>query len=607
MLAGSEGLRPYFQRELRSLREQATRFAQDHPNVARELGLSKGRSRDPQVELLIQSFAWLTGRLNFRLDEDRALIPNLLLGLLYPHLQAPQPCMAVAQIQVKPDGANFADGWVLKRGRQIFTTAVTTGGGEVDCRFSAVYDTPLLPLRVAHVHLANANSFAGIERAGAKPVLSVLRARIERIGDEDIRNFDLSRLRLHIADQAYDLYELLREHCTGIAVRGGGGQPSQILSADTIRWLGYAKDEAALPFNAQTHPGFRLLQEYFAFRDKFLFFDIEGMAPVDAGGQLELLFLLDNPTSARLNIEPGSLRLNCVPLVNLYPQRMEPVRLDHRNYEYRLVGDVSRHRFCEIHTLTDLAALQADGSERELAPYFAASRYDQVVEHDYFYLARRSLSPLPGIAGTELYLSFLDLNLSLGLPPGDAIIGRALCTNRRLPEHLGPTDPLELEGAGPVDHIHLLAKPTAHRSPRVLGNEPWALLAQLSPNFLSLSEHSDALGALKRMLGMHSASDSPLNLREIDGLEELNCTPSVRPLRGKDGGWLGMARGLQLHLTVNDHAFEHGSALLFGEVLQRFFSLYAAANSFTCLRLSDGKPQGVHKQWPPMAGDRIVL
>jgi len=604
-------LEQYFRNELRGLREDAAQFAEHHPGIARDLGLARGQSGDPQVELLMQSFAYLTGRLNFRLDEERGLLPNILLGLLYPHLQAPLPCMAVAHVDVKPDGANFFGGWMLKRHRQVNVSAATPGGAELICRFRTVYDTPLLPLEVSDVNLASVNEFNLTNLT--RPVQSVLKVTLARKGKADIKSLKISSLRFHIhgsGNSAYSLYELLALHCTGIAIRTAKNQAASIIDADSIHWLGFGADEAALPAHQQTHSGLRLLQEYFAFREKFLFFEVSGFDSSQASGELELLFLLDKATTPDMRMSKHALRLNCVPLVNLYPQRLEPLRLDQQDYEYRLIADRARHRYCEIHSITELCALQADGSERELAPYFAAARYDRMVNHDYFYLPRRTRSLLPSIAGTELYVSFLDLKLALDRPPGDAIVGHALCTNRRLPEHFGPADRLELEGAGPVDNIHLLDRPSAHRSPHVLGNAPWALLAQLAPSFLSLSQSADALGALKRMLTLHCDTGLPANTREIEAIESLSCRQSVRRLYRDDivAGhvWGGLTRGIDIRISINDEAFTAGSALLFGEILQRFLALYSATNSFTAVTL-EGRTQGVKKQWPPMAGDRLVL
>jgi type VI secretion system protein ImpG len=606
----SPGLDQYFQNELRSLREDAARFGDQHPGVAQDLKLARGLSRDPQVELLLQSFAYLTGRLNFRLDEERGMLSNVLLGLLYPHLQAPLPAMAVAHVDVKPDGANFVEGWTLKRNRYVYATAPIPGGAEHSCRFATVYDTPLVPLRVDAVELAPANEFNLLPQK--RPVLSVLRVRIGRKGNGDIKNLRLRSLRFHIhgsGRSAYRLYELLALHCSGVAVRGAEGRV-RMLEPDAIRWLGFEPEEAALPGQPQTHPGFRLLQEYFAFREKFLFFDVNGIDAGDAQDELQLLFLLDTVTTDDMHAHRENLWLNCVPLVNLYPQRLEPLRLTQRDYEYRLVADRARHRYTEIHTLIELCALQPDGSERELAPYFAAARYDRLVQHDYFYLPRRTLSLQPGVPGTELYVSFIDLKLQLDVPPGDAIVGHALCTNRRLPEHFGPADRLELEGAGPIESIHLLGQPSLHRAPQVLGNAPWALLAQLAPSFMSLSEQSDALGAFKRMLTLHCSSSFAAGLREIDAIQTLTCRPSVRRLRREDNRgtqvWGSLARGLEVLLNIDNEAFAGGSALLFGEVLQRFLAQYVAVNSFAAVSLQ-GTTNGVSKTWPPTAGDRPVL
>src|SRR5262245_16883206 len=89
------GLRYYFEQELKHLREEASAFAQDYPAIAQELSLSRGKSADPHIEMLMQSFAFLTGRLQHQVDAEQATIPNALLEQLYPHLSAPLPSMVV--------------------------------------------------------------------------------------------------------------------------------------------------------------------------------------------------------------------------------------------------------------------------------------------------------------------------------------------------------------------------------------------------------------------------------------------------------------------------------------------------------------------------------
>ncbi|MBL8512249.1 MAG: type VI secretion system baseplate subunit TssF, partial [Betaproteobacteria bacterium] len=128
-------LKDFFLRELSALREDAAVFAQSHPQAAQALALNRGRSHDPHVEMLIQSFAYLTGRLQYQLEINQAALPGALLSILYPHLEAPLPSMLIARADVRPDNASFAKGVTLARHRHVQTTANDSAGRKLTCRF----------------------------------------------------------------------------------------------------------------------------------------------------------------------------------------------------------------------------------------------------------------------------------------------------------------------------------------------------------------------------------------------------------------------------------------------------------------------------------------
>src|SRR4051794_22566916 len=89
----------YYMNELASLRSGAAEFAQSYPKVAGRLELSHGESADPHVERLIESFAYLTGRLQQRLAQEFPQISTSLLEVLYPDLVRPIPPLSVAQFE----------------------------------------------------------------------------------------------------------------------------------------------------------------------------------------------------------------------------------------------------------------------------------------------------------------------------------------------------------------------------------------------------------------------------------------------------------------------------------------------------------------------------
>ena len=97
-----EELLRYYNSELTYLRRMGRSFAARYPKIAERLELSGDQSADPHVERLIESFAFLTARIQRQIDSEFPQITASLLGILYPHLVDPVPPMAIARFDVDP-------------------------------------------------------------------------------------------------------------------------------------------------------------------------------------------------------------------------------------------------------------------------------------------------------------------------------------------------------------------------------------------------------------------------------------------------------------------------------------------------------------------------
>ncbi|HEX9593485.1 MAG TPA: type VI secretion system baseplate subunit TssF, partial [bacterium] len=84
----------YYQDELAFLREMGEEFAAAHPQVAHMLA---AHGTDPDVERLLEGFAFLTGRIRQKLDDELPEITHTLMGLLWPHYLRPIPAMSVVE------------------------------------------------------------------------------------------------------------------------------------------------------------------------------------------------------------------------------------------------------------------------------------------------------------------------------------------------------------------------------------------------------------------------------------------------------------------------------------------------------------------------------
>src|SRR4051794_41934228 len=117
----SDELLPYYNRELSYIRRLAAQFAEAHPKIAGRLRLGPETSDDPHVERLIEAFAYLTARVRHKLDDDFPEITEALLGVLYPHYQAPVPSLSIIQFELDPEKNQLTAGYPIPRHTEVET------------------------------------------------------------------------------------------------------------------------------------------------------------------------------------------------------------------------------------------------------------------------------------------------------------------------------------------------------------------------------------------------------------------------------------------------------------------------------------------------------
>src|SRR6185503_4223191 len=351
--ANSELLQ-YYREELSYLRRMGGAFAQRFPAVAARLELGPDVVPDPHVERLIESFAFLTARIRRNLDASLPEITTALLELLYPNFVAPLPSMSIARFEVDPDQGKLTSGYLLPKHTPVIAESTDGGPAPRAVRFRTGYATALWPVEVESAAFEVPDQFAFLDRA--TDVASVLRLRL-RCTAGAFRDLELRDLRFYINGDTRvvsTLYELIFAHARGVAFVSDGTVVRRPASA--LKPVGFNVGEELLPVSAHAHPGYCLLQEYFAFPAKFNFVDVTDIDPTIAGERLDILVLLDRPPAERTPIDADSFVLGCAPIVNLFMKSAEPVRIDQLRPEYRVVADQRRERSTEIHSILRVAS-----------------------------------------------------------------------------------------------------------------------------------------------------------------------------------------------------------------------------------------------------------
>src|SRR3546814_14936962 len=98
--------------------------------------------------------------------------------------------------------------------------------------------------------------------------------------------------------------------------------------------------------------GYRLLQEYFAFPDRYRFFSINGLGPAlerigasQTCKAFELTVLLDSSVPELENlITAEHLALHCTPAINLVSRRADRIAVSTREHEHKVVVESSEER-----------------------------------------------------------------------------------------------------------------------------------------------------------------------------------------------------------------------------------------------------------------------
>lgn len=586
----------YYQRELTWLRHAGSQFAERYPKVARRLELSPGECPDPHVERLLEGFALLAARLQRRLDDDYAEFSDALLEQLYPLAMRPLPSCAIVQFEPDPSKGNLDAGYPLPRDTPLFVT--TDKGQSIHFRTTAAVQ--LWPIEVTEALLLGSDEAQAL--TGVAQSRSALRLSLRCLGESQWANLGIEQLRIHLAASPVInacLYDLLGAHAVQVLAGSPGSVPLALKGLPQI--VGFSDDEALLPDEDGVHPGMRLLAEYFAFPDKFHFFDLP-MRGVSSDSQtLYLYIVFDRAPGNRLHLQASDITLGCAPVINLFPRTSEPLRPDGTRSEYRLIADSHRENSVEIHSIRGMRASSSAGVQR--LPAYYGSQHSGGDQQRYWH-ARRVSGMTPNRLGSDLLVSVVDTRFEPQTDlPDYSLTAELLCTNRHLAQSLPAGTPLGFERPGPVAWARLRNPPSAQSLPRLDGDSRWRLVSQLTLNHLSLVEGPQALDALKEILQLHNLRDEASALRQIDGLLSLSCERVIGHV-GADA-WRGWRNGLEVQLQLDPQHFVGSSAVLFSAVLAQFFSLYATANRFvrTVLMQSDKEV----KAWQPQAGMPLSL
>ncbi len=617
-----------YESELAYIRDMGQEFAREFPKIAARLSLTSLDVADPYVERLLEGFALLTARIQLKMEAEFPTFTQSLLQMVYPHYLAPTPSMAVVRFTPEVSLRGAPKGAMLPRGTELRSLLGTED--QTNCEFRTAHPVHLLPIELVDAeYIGSPAAVAALGLPDQRGVKAAIRLRLKTTGEAGFDKLALDRLPLFLAGPAaarIRLYEQVMAELVAIYVRPGE-RPlpwQERLPTTSLRPLGFEPEESLLPRAAESFDGYRLLQEYYAMPERFLFVELGGLdrpAGRTAGKEIEIILLLARSEPVLANaFGPDQFALFATPAINLFSRRSDRVNLNEREAEYHVVPDRMRPLDFEVFSIREVEGFAADGSGAQpFMPFYASNDLSRNPDHRAYYTLRREPRQLSSTArqrgprssyfGHEVFISLVDAEAA-PLAHGLRQLGlELLCTNRDLPLAMPVgkhhTD-FTISVSAPVAAIRCLVGPTTPRPCRSDGEYAWRFISHLGLNYLSLTDTDARQGAaaLRELLRLYLPPASAVQARQLEGLMSIACHPIVRRIPG--AGPVAAGRGLELTLSIDEAAFGGAGGILLAAVLDRFFAKYVSINAFTETVFRTPE-RGEVKRWPMRIGQRPVL
>lgn len=638
-----ERLYQYYERELQHLRSTARQFAEAYPKVAGRLWLTNDPPcPDPYVERLLEGFAFMAARTQLKLDAEFPRFTQNLIGTVYPHYLAPMPSVTIVQLQHDRSEGGLAQGYPVARGASLRSEPEVgeRGQSSTPVEFRTCHDLRLWPLEIVEARYYT-RELALLQLKGFTNARAALRLRVRTTAGVPLAKVAIEHLDVYIRGSdgvSRRLYEQVIGRSLGVVARAVAPAErnknlppawQHELGRESIERLGFDSSQALLPYDERSCQAYRLVREYFAFPQRFMFARLKGLdACVARAGAQDTEMDLIVPLSVEdVELEGGvvsadNFLLHCTPAINLFPRRASPIFITDRSSEHRVVVDPKATLDHEVFAVTRVIGYgERPEDEREFRPFYSATDFeDDGSVGAYFATSRQprvlSESERRGrqrsrlYQGSEVFISLVDANEAPYPEAIKQLSVEVLCTNRDLAIHVNTDEKrrshLTLVAGGPVEAVRCVTRPTVPRPAWGEGEAAWRGISHLSMNYLSLTDTADHQGAagLRDLLRLYADASDQVQSNQIKGVRSVRTSPIYRQVRTP--GPVTFARGLEVRMSLEASLFEDAGVFLFGAVLEQFFARYVSVNSFTetVVETSDGKEV---MRWATRVGHRPML
>lgn len=588
----------YFKDELSYLKEQSKVFADTFPQAAQFLS---EKSHDPDVDRTLEGFAYLTGVLHAKTEQEYPQLTYSLIDMLWPNYMQPTPSMTIIEFIAKTaEIATISRGSEIKSQPKIAQKKNNQSDKKekkteekhepIPCTFKVAREIPVLPINITAITVES--------------LLRTSRLNIEfaLLHGATLSNLHHQPMRFYLGDNPYtssQLYLWLNHYLSSATIKTDN---TSILQSELkIQPIGFEQDQAILSYPKNTYMGYRLLQEYFCFSEGYLFVDFLNLTfpEQSTATTFTLTCEFSRPLPANLKVRQNSFKLNCTPAINLFTLDSEPILLNGQKAHYPLSPNFKHAESYELFAIDSVNSwYTAPNVDNPLRTYHSFESFTHQTAHEngdiplYYKIERRQEKTSDLI---RYFISFVRGDETESHPFDEIVSMRLICTNKDEAAKLKIGDIcVRTEVIPDTVTFKNISRPSITLRPNIDQSQHWTTISTLSLNYLSLL-NKNALAQILRNYNFsarYSKQAESSLLKMINGIERFETEPAQQLYENL------YIKGLQSTLHIDQSAFNsEGDLYLFGTVLAHFYSLFATVNSFHNLVIINSTNQEKYV-WP---------
>lgn len=545
----------YYNKEINYLLNEGKLFSKQFPSLASkliELGNnpeSGNASLNDGINRLIESFAFLTGRLQRQTENLFPEVSYNLINSIYPNLLTDVPSMTLLKFETDTKSQQKIKFKEIPSHTKLYVKS--TNGTE--CTFETFNKFNFIPIKITKAKIVNGNEIA---KSGF-----YLKLEMNFFGEEHDIPTEINFYTC--GGNKFGIWDSIISSITKPAFIKYKNQNENEL-AETNLSYNYINNYANVTNSDYRH--FEILKTFFTFPEMFLNFSVN----INRFEEFFTLFIPINIDITNFEVSETDIGTNIIPVSNAYQKTSEPFTTELTKTEYPIISDAEKLQFEKVLSIKKIIGINPATSEPiEIQNYFnnkSLTNFYWIENYHNNYSLNKPLK----------YIAFVAPNGDIEKLDNEIFYSEIICTNQNEAELINSNSEFSCEISLPITNIHSLGNISEYKTISQNGNLLLQLISYLSLNYLCFSTDANNFkDNITKLLNFFSEFFA--NKKFTQKIDEIKITEKIR--RSSNQVWISGIRGLNIDISF---AYENltSSIILTGGIIAKLLCNYVSTGQF---------------------------